>query len=189
MLPLGHASLAYLCYVGVAALTDRRLPARDALVPLLFASQLPDLVDKPLAYVGVLRSGRSLAHSLFALAVIAVAVSLLCRELARSVDSERLSRALAATPVPFAVGYATHLAGDAAHALLAGDYAGAGFLLYPVVPPQRAPSASVAPWIRLRRIYLDGGADALGPLVFVALAVFVGLRLRAYWRRRARRPR
>ncbi len=189
MLPLGHASLAYLCYVGVAALTDRRLPARDALVPLLFASQLPDLIDKPLAYVGVLRSGRSLAHSLFAFAVLAVAVSFLCRELARSVDSARLSRALAATPVPFAVGYTTHLAGDAYRALFAGNYAGAGFLLYPVVPPRTSPIVDVAPWVRLRRIYLDGGVDALGPLVFVALAVFVGLRLRAYWRRRARTPR
>lgn len=189
MLPTGHAALAYVCYAGVAVLTDRRLPARDALVPLLVASQLPDLIDKPLAYFGVLQSGRSLAHSLFAFAVLAVAVALLCRELARTVESDRRVRFLAATPVAVAVGYVTHLVGDSYRALLAGNYADASFLLYPVVPPRTYPNDGVAPWVRLRRIYLDGGGDALGPLVLGALALFVGVRVWAHWRRRARTPR
>lgn len=67
--------MGYLCY-SVAA---RRgwLPALDdaVLLAVLFGTQLPDLVDKPLAwYIGVLASGRSLGHSLlFVVAVGALA--------------------------------------------------------------------------------------------------------------------
>jgi hypothetical protein len=189
VLPTGHAALAYLCYAGVAILTDRRLPATDALVPLLVASQLPDLVDKPLSYAGLLPSGRSLAHSLLALVVLAVAVGLCCRELGRAVESDRVTRLLAATPGAFAIGYASHLVGDSYRALLAGSYADASFLLYPFVPARTYPNDGVAPWLRLRRIYLEGGTDAVGPVVVGAVALFVGVRVWAYWRREPPAPR
>jgi hypothetical protein len=181
--PLSHAAFAYLWYVGVAALADRRLPARDALVPLFVASQLPDLIDKPLAYVGILASGRSLGHSLLAFVVLAVAVGLLCREFGRVVESARAVRALAVTPLAFAVGYATHLLGDAYRALLARNYADAGFLLYPFVPARLYPKDGIPPWVRLRRIYLEGEAEIAVPLVLAAAVVFVGLRLWGAWQR------
>jgi hypothetical protein len=184
--PLSHAAFAYLWYVGVAALTDRRLPARDALVPLFVASQLPDLIDKPLAYGGVLASGRSLGHSLLAFAVLVLAVWLLCREFGRVVASARTARALALAPVAFAVGYAAHLVGDAYRPLLAGAYADAAFLLYPFVPARTYPNDGIPPWVRLRRIYLEGGGDVVWPLVLVAAAVFVGLRA-TRWGGRPRR--
>lgn len=181
--PLSHAAFAYLWYVGVAALTDRRLPARDALVPLFVASQLPDLIDKPLAYVGVLVSGRTLGHSLFAFVVLGAAVWLLCREFGRAAESARAAHAFAVTPVAVAVGYATHLLGDSYRALLARNYADAAFLLYPFVPPQTYPNDEIPPWVRLRRIYLEGGGDVAVRLVLAAAVVFVGLRIWAAWRR------
>jgi hypothetical protein len=183
-LPLGHAALAYVCYAIVAAVTDRRFPATDALVPLMVASQLPDLIDKPLAFVGVLRSGRSLAHSLLAFVVVAVAVALLCRELARAVESDRARRLLDATPVAVAVGYAAHLVGDAYRPLLAGNYAEAGFLLYPFVPPLSYPNDAVAPWVRLWRVYVDGGPPETTPLLLGAVALFLGVRVWTHVRRR-----
>jgi hypothetical protein len=65
MLPLGHLSVAYLCYVGYAAVQSRRLPTRWTLLPVALGSQFPDVIDKPLSYWALIPSGRSLAHSVF----------------------------------------------------------------------------------------------------------------------------
>ncbi|WP_246988343.1 metal-dependent hydrolase [Halorientalis marina] len=73
MWPWGHLAVAYLSYVAIVRLRgdeQRWWP----LISVVLGSQLPDLVDKPLAWTfAVLPSGRSLMHSLFtALAVVAV---------------------------------------------------------------------------------------------------------------------
>lgn len=103
MLPLGHLAFAYLWYVAYAAVGTHRLPAR-----LAVGSQFPDLVDKPLAYLGVLTYGRSLAHSVFALAGCAVAVWWVATRLRGRWAAETLPEWLrAVTPAAFAVGYAS----------------------------------------------------------------------------------
>lgn len=68
MWPMGHAAIAYILYSVYHRLVADRLPAGAAVVLLAIGSQLPDLVDKPLAWnLGALPTGRSLAHSLLVL--------------------------------------------------------------------------------------------------------------------------
>jgi len=185
VLPLGHAALAYLCFVGVAAVTDRTLPARRDLAPLLFASQLPDLIDKPLAFVGVLASGRSLAHSLVALVVFLVVVGPACRRTARAVKSMRLRSLLTAAPLPLAVGYVSHLVGDIYRPMLNGTFQETLFLFWPLARVPAAPADSVAPWTRLVTAYTTGGINHNAALVAAAVGLFVLVRIHSYWRRRS----
>lgn len=86
MFPLGHAAVAYLGSVAVAAATRRPLPVHRALAPLAVGSQFPDLLDKPLAYYGVLVSGRSLGHSIFTAALVLVGVRWLSTRVAAPAD-------------------------------------------------------------------------------------------------------
>lgn len=186
MLPLGHAAFAYLWYAAVAAVVTRRPPVGAVLVPLLFASQLPDLIDKPLVFVGLLPSGRSLGHSLFALVVLSLAVALLARAVADGVEPGRVSRGVSLTPLAFGVGYASHLVADAYGPLYAGNLTELSFLFFPFVSVPQYPRDAVAPWIRLRRIYATGPPDELSPLVAAAVGLFVAAQLWAYLRRRER---
>jgi len=74
MWPWGHLAVAYLSYAAVVRLRG----CRQRLWPLVavaVGSQLPDLVDKLLAWrFAILPSGRSLMHSLFT-ALVVVTVS------------------------------------------------------------------------------------------------------------------
>lgn len=71
MLPFAHASIGYLLYAGYLHARFRRSPDELAVVLVAVGTQTPDLIDKPLALVGVLESGRSLGHSfLFAVPLI-----------------------------------------------------------------------------------------------------------------------
>lgn len=181
MLPLSHAALAYLWYAGVVVLWRRRSPTGLVLAPLLVASQLPDLIDKPLAYAGLVPSGRSAGHSLLALAAVALVAALLCRRLAGTTADPRTARRLAQTPLAVTVGYAAHLAGDAYGPVRAGAYADVGFLLYPFAAAPVSPRDAVAPWVRLRRIYLGGQGSEFAALVVVAAAVCLLAHTWTYW--------
>ena len=65
MWPWGHLAVGYLVYSGLSRWRFGRLPGSVATLAVALGTQLPDLVDKPLAWtVNVLASGRSLAHSL-----------------------------------------------------------------------------------------------------------------------------
>ncbi|MFB6161230.1 MAG: metal-dependent hydrolase [Haloferacaceae archaeon] len=183
MHPLGHAAVAYLAYLGVAAVAGRRLPARSALPPLFLASQAPDLVDKPLAYAGVLPSGRSLGHSLLTVALVLVALVAVARSAGvaagdnphRDWDREFLR----VGPLAVAVGLVSHLLADAHRALLAGRPDRASFLLWPLASAPAYPNDDVAPWVRLLRIAGGPRDDVQVLLVALAVAAFVGVRLRA----------
>ncbi|MDB9281676.1 metal-dependent hydrolase [Halorubrum ezzemoulense] len=181
MFPLGHLAVAYLSYVVYAAATTHRLPARLALIPVAVGSQFPDLVDKPLAYVGVLTSGRSLAHSVFTFAVCSVVVWWVAIRLRGYWRPDSLpDRLRSVTPVAFAVGYVSHLGGDSYHSLLIGDVWSARFLVYPIYDLPRSPASDIAPWTRMFRIYREMGTHPQLNLILVAVGVFVGLRLREY---------
>lgn len=92
----------------------------------LLAAALPDLIDKPLEWLGVVPVGRTIGHSLlFALPLVA-----LVWVLARRASERELG-------VAFAVGYLSHVATDVPWHLLSGEYHELGFLLWPVthMPP------------------------------------------------------
>ncbi|EMA38378.1 metal-dependent hydrolase [Halococcus hamelinensis] len=127
MLPWGHLAFGYVCYSGLVRWFSRRRPDGYGFAFVALGTQLPDLVDKPLAWtVDLLPSGRSLAHSAFTATLASTAVWTVCRRRGRP----DLGAA-------FAVGYASHLVGDGYRALLAGRYAALSSFGWPFLPPPR----------------------------------------------------
>ncbi len=124
MWPLGHAAIAYLLYSGWKRLQSSGPPASIAVVVLLVGSSFPDLVDKPLAwYVGVLPTGRTLAHSLFVLIPLCGGLYLLARRYGNPYETYAIA---------FAVGAISHSLVDAVPALWGED--AASHLLWPLTP-------------------------------------------------------
>lgn len=120
MLPWAHAAFGYLCYHGYTARTGSR-PSGVAALAVVFGTQFPDLVDKPLAWTfDVLPSGRSLGHSVFALVLV-------CGLLYLAFEETRRRELLA-----FALGYASHLLGDGLHALWEREFVQFGYLFWPL---------------------------------------------------------
>ncbi|MFA1611788.1 metal-dependent hydrolase [Halobellus rubicundus] len=137
MWPWGHAAVGYLLYASFTYLSDREAPSDVATVVLAIGTQLPDLIDKPLAYsVQVLPEGRSLAHSV----LFAVPLCLLVWRVARSAEQWQA----------FGIGYGSHLIADSYNFILAGRFEMVTFLLWPVLPSPDYPTQSFAGhWVRL----------------------------------------
>lgn len=129
MWPWGHLGVAYLAYSMAARRTAGR-PGPGAAAAVAVGSQLPDLVDKPLAWsLGVLPAGRTFGHSLLvALPLLAAGLVVLDRR------RGRLAAALAA-------GHVSHALVDALPVVWTGEYADARFLLWPATPPIDPPVA------------------------------------------------
>lgn len=110
MWPWGHAAFGYVLVSLGSRLVRRKPPSGAAVFALLFATQLPDLVDKPLSWVfHLFPQGVSVAHSVFVaipLGLLVVAVAYRLRRLE--------------VGVAFAVGWWSHLVGDVGAALLYG---------------------------------------------------------------------
>jgi len=165
MWPWEHLAVGYLAYSLLARLLTGEGPGdRDAVV-LVVATQLPDLVDKPLAWwLAVLPSGLSLAHSL----VVGLPVCLLVVALARRLGDSRVGLA-------YCVGYGSHLAGDAVYPLLTGGHLRLSFLAWPLVdqPPTRAPGflTQVFYFLGEFRAFLGTPRGRLYALVEVGLLV------------------
>jgi len=128
MWPWGHLAVAYLLYTVITHRRFGRPPRAVPAIALAFGSQTPDLIDKPLAWnFGILPDGRTLAHSLFVVALLVPVVLLV---------ADRLEgRAIG---VAFLIGYCSHLLADVPPRVLSGEFAHAAYLLWPVVelPPE-----------------------------------------------------
>lgn len=190
MWPWGHLAVGYLLYAAIVDRRLRRTPGELAVVVLAFATQLPDLVDKPLAWhLGVVPHGRSLAHS----ALVATAVVLLVGWVLRG-------RGRRDVAVAFGVGYYAHLAADAVEPFLTGDWGELFFLGWPVIPaPDGLDSAGIVEFfLALARDLAAGDVPAFfaAELGIVVLAAalwarhgFPGLAtLRPGWWRGERTP-
>lgn len=124
MWPWEHLAVGYLCFSAYVHLRYRQSPGARATVVLAVATQLPDLVDKPLAWTfAVLPSGTSLAHSV----LVAVPVVAAAWLVAARVGAPEMGAALA-------TGWFSHLLGDVAFNAVAGSGFSVGVLLWPVVP-------------------------------------------------------
>lgn len=124
MLPWTHAVFGYLLLLVVAGYLGRGL-SRAELAAVIVGTQLPDIIDKPLAWwFSLLPSGRSLAHSLL------VAVPLVVVVLAYA-----WHRSHPEAGVAFGLGYASHLVGDAYVAVIYWRPEELTFLLWPLLPP------------------------------------------------------
>jgi hypothetical protein len=163
MWPWGHLGLGYLLALPYLLATDSH--GDRAVAALAVGTQFPDAVDKPLAWtVSVLPYGRTLAHSLFAVAAVAVAL----RWLSVAVTLRRA----------FLVGWLTHLAGDAFYPVLAGDFGAAAFVAWPLLPLP-APEVGQSFLAHLRNLSLTGETTLELGLFAVATAAFLVVRGRS----------
>jgi len=164
MWPWEHLAVGYLGYSLAVRLAGRGVPRPWPVVALAVGTQFPDLVDKPLAWtLGVLPSGHSLAHSLFAalpLAALAVTVGV-------AVGKQRVGAA-------FAFGYLTHLPGDAFYPLLVGGPPNYDFLFWPVVAVS-SPETSVGFAAMVRTLFARYVERLASGEVSPYLAVELGL--------------
>lgn len=164
MFPLGHAAFGYLLYALFAWTTNHRLPYGVTLGALLLGTQFPDIVDKPLAFLGVLPSGRALGHSVF----FALGVFLLLWQISRRYGRPHLT-------VPFGFGHGSHLVGD----IVVTDFSNAEqvgdltYLLWPVLPAPEYATDSIAPWIRIIQYYQSPRLTPELVLIPVTLVIFV----------------
>ena len=102
MWPWEHAIVGYLVYSLFCHAVYRDSPGGLEAFAVVFASVLPDLVDKLLAWeFGVFAGGYAIGHSIFAAVPLAIAVGLLARSRGRG-------RAGAA----FGIGHLLHLPAD-----------------------------------------------------------------------------
>lgn len=122
-MPWGHAAAGYLLWSAWSHYRERQPPTDVEFWAVVFGTQFPDLIDKPLAWIlPILPSGRSLGHSLLTAAlVIALAYAV-----ARRWQYDTVA-------VAFGVGYVSHSISDALPTLWAGEYRYADFLLWPVL--------------------------------------------------------
>lgn len=120
-----HFAVGYLVYSVIERVRGRGLTV-ETVIAALVGSVGPDLIDKPLTWVGVLGYGRSFAHSLFTTtAILAVAFAL-----ARRVNRSDLSFA-------FAVGYLSHILVDMYGEVVGGTpYVDTAFLFWPFIVKQ-----------------------------------------------------
>jgi hypothetical protein len=142
--PWGHLAFAYLLHSSFVHLRFRRRPTWPGVALVALGSQVPDLIDKPLAWtLNVLPSGRSLGHSvLVGTVIVVVAVALL-----RRYDLPGW---------PFALGYYSHLLSDSLRPLLDGRFHDLAFLLWPFFEIEAGSGPSVGIVHYLLNAQLEG---------------------------------
>ena len=122
MWPWEHLAFGYLLFSLYSHSRWEAPPTAGSAVVVAVATQIPDLVDKPLGWwFGVLPGGRTFAHSLLtavpSIAVVAIVGWFL--------NSRRAT-------VGFAIGYLSHLVGDVLYPFVVkGEYSLA-FLFWPI---------------------------------------------------------
>ncbi|SEP65548.1 metal-dependent hydrolase [Natrinema salaciae] len=134
MWPWGHLAIAYLVYTLYSRVRYGRSPRALPAIAVAIGSQFPDLIDKPLAWeLGLLSSGRSLAHS--------ITVASLLIPVVYAVGVRVGHRESAAA---FAIGHVTHLVTDLPPMPFRGDFDGATYLFWPFLgPPEYGESGGV----------------------------------------------
>lgn len=154
MMPWGHLAVGYLAYTVLTRVRGHRAPEGLPTLVLVFATQLPDLVDKPLNWWFGIFDGRGISHSLFAVTALCVLVFVA----ARTYDRDELG-------VAFSVGMYTHLLGDAGSALLSGEFDRAAFLVWPLLPAPTYPKDSLADHLDAWLVFLRMAPDT--PVAFL----------------------
>ncbi|WP_080506775.1 metal-dependent hydrolase [Halolamina pelagica] len=175
MWPWDHAAVGYLLVSGASRLLWGRPPSRRVGALAVVAAVLPDLIDKPLSWgLGLLPSGRSLAHSL----LIAAPVLILLLGIGIAYHRRRAA-------VAFSIAYLSHLAGDVAYPLLVDGELRLGFLLWPLVPAGTSGSGAGVPYLAdLVVDFIDVLASPRGLAYLTVDALVLGLAVVVWWRDR-----
>lgn len=135
VLPLEHFIFPLLPLVVYTVVRYRKLPTGNTVLLVLIASQLPDVIDKPLAWMfGLLPSGRMFAHSI----VVSGPVLIVGCALA-------IRRGWGRPSVVFTLTYLSHLVGDFYPILWQGsDYYFFPNLFWPLLEANPDPNPSFA---------------------------------------------
>lgn len=177
MWPWEHLAVGYLAYSALARVRTGEPPGGPAALAVAVATQLPDLLDKPLAWTfGVYPGGYSVGHSIF----VAVGLSTLAVAVSRRRGRPELGAA-------FAVGYLLHLPGDLLYLYVVNGYLTPAIVLWPAVPaiPGTAGGGLVARVVALLETQARSlaGGHLLGFVVFEAALLLAAL---AAWLRDGR---
>lgn len=122
MWPWEHAIVGYLVYSAFCHLYYRDSPGGLEAFTVVFASVLPDLIDKTLSWeLGVFETGYALGHSVF----FAVPLAIVGGAAARSWGRTR-------TGVALGLGYLFHLPADVVDGYVRGGILEFGILFWPV---------------------------------------------------------
>jgi hypothetical protein len=124
MWPWEHLAFGYLLYSLAIRATTGDPPRGASVIVLAVATQVPDLVDKPLAWsLDVFAVGYAVGHSVFVVGPLLVVAAILAWR-----RGARASRFVGAS----AVGHLSHLIGDLVYPLVLGDGLLVERLLWPV---------------------------------------------------------
>lgn len=194
MWPWEHLAVGYLAYSALTRLRTGEPPDGPSAAAIVVGTQLPDVIDKPLAWTfAVYPGGYAVGHSI----VVAIALSALAVGISRRIDRPSLGWA-------FAVGYVSHLPADVFYVYVTSGYFLPGIVLWPLVPaiPNGTESGLLATATRFFRNYVEAVASgrllglfllelglllaALGAWIYDGLPGTVGLRRRLALTKRAR---
>ncbi|MBV0925466.1 metal-dependent hydrolase [Halomicroarcula limicola] len=163
MFPWGHLAFGYVLYsLTRRALGVNTIAGREVIV-LALATQLPDLVDKPLSWsLSVFPSGYAVAHSVF----VAVPLGLAALAVGWKYDRVRLGLAVL-------VGWWSHLVGDVMLAVLTGGAYTVTRVLWPVVvlPGSHSELSFVEKFVYYVGEFIELLGSSAGPYVF---AIYFG---------------
>jgi len=170
MWPWEHLAFGYLLYSLAVRATTGDPPRGSAVVVLAVATQVPDLVDKPLAWsLDVFAVGYAVGHSVFMVGPLLVVAAFLAWR--RGTGARRLVGA-------YAVGHLSHLLGDLVYPLVLGDGLLVERLLWPVATfePSVGRGGFVARVVVFFQRYLDQLlALELGLAFLVQVGLVVGV--------------
>jgi hypothetical protein len=129
--PWGHAAFGYLLYSVYTRVRYDRIPGDVEAIVLAFATQLPDLIDKPLSWtIGLTATGKSVGHSVIGFVLLSICVGWAVHTYGRTHLGEALC-----------LGVGTHFLGDVIEAIIEND--SVGFLFWPMVIPEGTSEGSI----------------------------------------------
>ncbi|TKX71547.1 metal-dependent hydrolase [Halorubrum sp. SP9] len=166
MWPWSHLAVGYVAFSAFVRIALRRRPSDRAAVVLAVATQLPDLIDKPLAWqFGLLSNGVGAAHSLIVGVPVALAVAVGLR-----------FRGQAEFGAAVAIGNVIHVLGDILFAGLFGRPPVLPSFLWPVYAPPVSASAPPGLGAKTLQLLLDSRAllgGEVGRTYFLAQGLFL----------------
>lgn len=138
MWPWGHLAVGYVAFSAFVRVRLESPLGDRAVVVLAVATQLPDLIDKPLAWqFGLLSNGIGVAHSLLVGVPLALAAGLVIWQTGR----QQLGAAVA-------IGYGSHVLGDLLFGALFSEPPLLPAFLWPLygTPPSTTPGFGLKVW-------------------------------------------
>ncbi|PCR89636.1 metal-dependent hydrolase [Natrinema ejinorense] len=171
MWPWEHFAFAYVLYSLTTNVIFRTSPSARETVAVAVGSQLPDLIDKPLAWtVGITDVGYSIGHSMFVAPFVCLAVY--------AMAVRRGERALSGA---FALAYVSHPLADLFSQLLRGRVVDPRIVLWPIASPPATSHGGFLDhfaryFVRYVHQLLTGGLT-----VQIAFQFLLGLAVLALW--------